>query len=306
MLIAMMVVSIIGVVGFGMVRITIRQIRQQGSIAASSRAYQSAEAGLEYALLQYRLNKSARLGSGSLTADTLGAVWPVTYLERDLGDDQTFLVRSTNMYQRLGLPACLKTPYANITAWLGCDGQGGRTLLRMRPGDSVRITPTNASHKYLFLRGMTEAGGSVANGKIVVTGYDAAGNQSANPQKVWSLNSPTSPVTPKGGYTTVSTDLATASWFTVQYVNDSSAAAFVAAVGVSLSNTSAESGPLNFSTDRYLIEVAGRSGGISGVERRLQAVVNTRDNTIDGLYDYSQTALGTVDYVLSGGEIVTP
>ena len=303
MLIAMLVVAIIGAVGFGVVRITIKQLRQQGNIAASARAYQAAEAGLEYALLQYRLDKSVRLGSGGNTVDDWGIAWPTNYLARELNDDQNFSVRTTASYQRLGSVDCLRTAYASAAAWRACDGQDGRTMLRLKPGESVRVTPATAASKYLFVRALPENGGSTSNAYLTVTGYTAAGV--TGEQKAWLLSAPASPVKPQSGYSTVSTDLAAAEWFTIKYVNDSSNDALLAAVGVSPWANDANRDALTFTTDRYLIEVVGRAGDNS-VERQLTAVVNARTNVIDSLYDHSTTAWGTVDDVLSGGAIVTP
>lgn len=306
MLIAMMVVAIIGAVGFGIVHITIRQLRQQGSIAASSRAYQAAESGLEYALLQYRLDKTVQLGSGANVVDANGVSWTSAYLQRNLQDDQDFLVRTTNRYGRIGAAtACLSQSYTNAALWQNCDGQGGRTLLRLFPGDSVRFTPEAHSAAYLYFRAMAEAGASVAHGYAIVTGYDNNG-VAISDQKVWRLADTTNPVDPRNVGSTASSDLAAASWFSVKYVNDSSSQPLWAAVSVTTSANNALAGSLSFASDRYLVEVLGRAGGVSGVERRLQAVINARDNTFSGIYDSSETALGTVDYVLSGQSIVTP
>jgi hypothetical protein len=305
MLIAMLVVSIVGAVGFGIVHITIRQLRQQGSLAASARAYQAAEAGLEYALLQYRLDKTTRLGSG-VEQDLLGVSWPSSYLQRPLQDDQEFLVRTTNRYQRIGTSACLTGAYTNIADWKNCDGLNGRTLLRLRPGSSVRFAPsTHTGGAYLYFRALIEAGGSVANGYIVVTGYNTDGTVSMD-QKVWRLAETTNPVDPRNVGVTASANLATAAWYTVKYINDSSDKPLWAAASVTDRANNAQTGALSFTTDRYLVEVLGRAGGLSGVERRLQAVINARDNSFEGIYDSSETALGTVDYVLSGQSIVTP
>lgn len=305
MLIAMLVVSIISAVGFGVVGITIRQLRQQGSVAASTRAYQAAEAGLEYGLLQYRLAKTARLGEGAEAVDALGVSWPSTPLTISLLDDQSFTVRTTNRYQWLGGYACLSQSFSTADQFRTCDGQGGRTLARLKPGDTLRVSPTSGSSKYLYLRGLTDQNGSTTNGFIVVTGYTDSGGQ-VGTQSVWRLNDPGNPIAPQSGFKLASADLAAASWFTVRYLNDSSTDRFLLAVGVSQRNDNASVTPLAFTTDRYLIEVIGRAGGVAGVQRQLQAVVNSRENTVDALYDHNETAFGTMDYILSGGSIVIP
>lgn len=308
MLIAMLVVSLVGVVGFGLVRITIRQLRQQGSVAASTRAYQAAEAGLEYALLQYKLDKNASLGTGAGggAPDARGFYWRPP-LSLTLSADQAILVRSTSQYQRIGPVACLSNPYTTAAAFKACDGAGGRTLVRLSPGATLKITPQGSDPRYIFFKGLVD-GAVDTDAAIVITAYqtDGAVIGTQNVYRPGSATASTERISPSNaGYSAASDYSASAAYFTVRYLNEAAGAApFYGALLVSKHATSPEGANIiPFKTDRLMISVEGQSGGVA---RRLEAVVNTGSNSFEGIYDYSQTALGVVDYVLSGQEIVTP
>lgn len=71
LLITMVVITVIGTVGFGVSRIALSSLRNQNRLEDSASAYQAASAGIEDALLRWRFNKHVELPAvGSISGCT--------------------------------------------------------------------------------------------------------------------------------------------------------------------------------------------------------------------------------------------
>lgn len=73
LLITMVVITVVGSVGFGVSRIAISALRQQNRLEDSANAYQAAMAGIEDGLLRWRFNKNTEVPARGSGADCPGS-----------------------------------------------------------------------------------------------------------------------------------------------------------------------------------------------------------------------------------------
>lgn len=109
LLLAVLIIALVGTVGFGLIRIALMQSRIANSSSNAIQAYNAAEAGLEYALLQYRIDKDREIGT---------ATAPVAFT---MNANQSFAVSMTHSATIFGTQSCLDRVASTFTVFSQCD-----------------------------------------------------------------------------------------------------------------------------------------------------------------------------------------
>lgn len=310
-LVAMLVVSLIGVVGFGLSRLAVMQLRLSTINDASIQAYHAAEAGLEYGLYQYSVSKEA-----TISANPAGTtVVPPQQGKSGLNDTPltATLPNSTQSYDLLmtyqtyyaGTQNCLTTDVAigsvDTTGTNGCQAIDA-PLIVLQPDESVTFSkPFNTE---LFVRAepatippqgsAADAEKVIKYGAVEITGTGI--NQGVTKHDLINLWHPDRAfvMNPNRGDAFHLPLYRTADQITIRYYGSTTGTDYgPLSVAIQLRDDSGNLVP--FDSGQTLITSIGK---VAGHERRLQAKIDRRTNQVIGIFDYAlyaENALNQVD-----------
>ncbi len=319
-LIALLVVALISVVGFGVARIAIVQIRIASINDSALRAYHAAEAGMEYALLQYKLNPDAMISeqvksnpSIKIVAKAMGTkpamnATPLCHDDSTLcrlsSSDQSFEVLMYNQTYFLGKESCF---YAAVEGRLVNQCQDAESALGKLSYDET-YTFKKEVNTEVYLRAEPENIPTATNnmnitkGAVVVTGIDENGQIIV--KSVYNLANNTRDAITQGGgssFQLVSTlgigaggaSYNNARTVTIQYFAPTDGTD-LGELNFALQTKNSSNSLVPFDNGITTIEVVGKS---TGTERRLKGLIDRSTNKILGIFDNAIYAVDRVEVV---------
>lgn len=300
-LIAMLVISLVGVVGFGLSRLAIMQLRLASINDASLRAYHAAEAGLEYALYQYGINKDATISAASINTVVVPA-------QQGLGgqnnnplvfnipeSDQSFEALMTHYVYLTGQINC-QTNQVNegnvrlATNAGGCEAEDA-PLIKLNYDESITISKTANTELYLRAEpaqippktDLATAERAIVYGAVEVTGFIGDTVLRHELFNLWSPNRDVimSPTRSDAFHLPLFTN---ADQITIRYYKPTNG--FDAGpLAVSLQLKDNATGQLiPFDSGVTTINIVGK---VEGHTRRIKAQIDRRTDEVIGIFDYA-------------------
>lgn len=282
LLLALIIIALVGTVGFGLIRIALLQSRIANSISSSVAAYNAAETGLEYALLQYRLDKDVEITAGS------------TESAHTMNTNQEFDVTMTHQATIFGSAGCLSHDSITFTNFSSCDTDPLNPLYYLEPDSSISFQPVSAADKLVvraiktdymdkIITGQTRADHGILQIRFYMKGND--GSEQLLREDTYMLGEAAGrTLAGKDGMTVPAPSAFNKVTLTYLHEND-----IPLALVAKISGTS----DLSFDTGITTILVVGKSGA---VKRRMAARIDRRSDRVLGIFDYA----------LHAGSVVTP
>lgn len=314
-IIAMVVVSIIGVVGFGVSRLAIMQLRLANINDASIRAYEAAEAGLEYALYQNSINPDATISSAPVDSQVVPAQsgqaglndTPLNFTLPGPNSDQSYSVLMSHETYRAGNQACFTDQIsagsmANTSG--GCQDQT-TPLITLNADESVTFNkPTGASlyvraepvdaTKLVAIAAAVDADKVIRYGALEITGILTTPSPNIFEHRVINLGLLERNVIMDFGTAQFNLSqrypkFTNADQITIRYYKN--VMADVAGVPldygplvVAIQMKDSTGNLVPFDSGVTTIDVVGK---VPGHERRLKAKIDRRTNRVIGIFDYA-------------------
>lgn len=321
LLIALLIMSFVGAIGFGLARISIFRTRLYTLSDASTGAFHAAESGLEFALLQYSLDKNAELSWEKQGGNTKSVVpaysttaaqnfTPVRYnlVNNQVtsgalapSGNQEFDVIEFNHTYIIGEANCFT---ANVAAFTNC-GSDEYPLGEIAEDDTTVINVDSSVNGNLtFYLRVKQAGSGLPiasldsnrnRGVLVIDTYGASDNFLGQ-QVHYLLES--------SYYDQITGDSGKADGYLLNGIDGTARKLSITYYGPSTS----DGGPLSFAFaakkgNTYIpiesglttIDVVGRAGGSS---RRMRAKIDRRYDRVIDIFDYAvyaQNSLSTPD-----------
>lgn len=144
---AVLVIALIGTIGFGLVKVALLGGQVSGSNDSSIKAYHAAESGLEYALLQYRLNKNEQIDQTT----------------QKIADEQSFTVTMTHDVNYIGAAGCFDNAANTYAEFVACDTDFTNPLAELMPDQTVTFETKESAHNIYLRAAAADNVGSYTN-----------------------------------------------------------------------------------------------------------------------------------------------
>jgi len=317
-LIALLIVALVGVVGFGVARIAIVQIRIANINDSALRAYHAAESGLEYGLLQYKINQNAVLSEevrnnpsttkvvksmGGLPAQNATPLCQNNSTPCQLPPaDQSYTLLMYHHRYFIGNQNCFSSPVVGQII-SQCENEES-PLVSLQYDESYVFSKDVGTE--IFLRAepenlpTTTNSQDITKGAVVVTGYDASGQTVA--KSVYNLGNNSRDTILSGGgsnFQLFSTGVVGASYtnaisVSIQYFGPQAGSTENPGTLRFALQTKNGGDVIPFDSGVTSIEVVGKS---QGAERRLKALIDRGTNKVLGVFDEAIYAVDRVEVV---------
>ncbi|MDO8471727.1 MAG: hypothetical protein Q7S64_01065 [bacterium] len=303
-IIAMIVVSIIGVVGFGVSRLAIMQLRLANINDAAIRAHAAAEAGLEYALYQNSINPNATISSAAVDSQVVPAQpgqpglndTPLTFTLPGPNSDQSFSVLMSHETYRAGNQACFTNQIAtdSMDATTGGCQDSATPLVVLQPDESFTFTKPTAAELYVRAEPATLPptipGQEIKYGAVEINGFDNAPSPTLIAHQVVNLGSIERKLImqfdDKGfNLSQANPRFSDAARITIRYYKTNQSGPDYGPLSVAIQMKDKSTDQLvPFDGGITTIDVIGK---VPGHERRLKAQIDRRTNQVIGIFDYA-------------------
>lgn len=276
LLLAVVIIALVGTVGFGLIRIALLQGRIAGSTSAAIQAYHAAETGLEYALLQYRVDKDRAIAETTIR----------------MNDNQSFKVALTNEATQLGSDGCFGSDEDTYDEWVECDNDPANPLTHIEPNSSLtfQTSDLNATPDAIVVRAApADNDGNYVNiqdgadgGVLQIQFYfrDANGKESLTHQKVMKLSEASEANLVQPGGRTMLPGF-NFNKISLLYLHDDDQPL---AIMLKIKRGTEE---LSFDTG---VTTIGVTGIAPGAQRRMAARIDRRTDRVLGIFDYALNA----------------
>lgn len=306
-IIAMIVVSIIGVVGFGVSRLAMMQLRLANINDASIRAYEAAEAGLEYALYQNSINPDATISSAPVDSQVVPAQsgqaglndTPLNFTLPGPNSDQSYSVLMSHETYRAGNQACFTDQISAGSmdaATGGCQDQA-TPLITLNADESVTFSKPTGSELYVRAEPATlppveaavDAAQEFKYGAVEITGFRTTPDPSISAQQVVNLGSVERELIMDYGFKRFNLSQANPFFdnsdrITIRYYKTNRAGQDYGPLSVAIQMKDSTDKLVPFDSGVTTIDVIGK---VPGHERRLKAKIDRRTNRVIGIFDYA-------------------
>lgn len=270
LLLAVLIIALVGAVGFGLIRIALLQSRVSGSTSAAIQAYHAAESGLEYGLLQYRLDGTREIPQTTVT----------------LNSNQSFQITSTHLDSIVGTTDCLNRAATNYGSFVACDTDELHPLTYMQPDTSLTVQATQTVDSIVVRAAPADNNGTyiasqadASRGVLQIAFYqkNADGSEQLLQQQVFKLGEATGgQLLAAGGKTITGPFSFNKVTFTYLHTN---------AMPLALVVQCKSGGSIvNLDTGITTITAVGIS---QGVHRQLGARIDHQTNQVLGIFDYA-------------------
>jgi|GEM_PF-4020128 len=274
LLLALIIIALVGTVGFGLIRIALLQGQVANSASASIAAFNAAETGLEYALLQYRLDKDVEIAAGSAESALT------------LNPNQSFDVTMTHNAKIFGTAACLAKDAVNYFTFMSCNTDPLNPMNYMEPDSSMEFQTTTAADSVVvraikndytgaIITGQTRADKGILQVRFYLRSSD--GTEVLKKEQTYMLGQAEGrSLAAKDGMSI--NGPFTFNKVTLSYLHDSDVKL---AVMLKIKSGATD---LMFDTGITTISAVGKSGA---VKRRMAARIDRRSDRVLGIFDYA-------------------